>query len=120
MRQLLFIVLLILASALLAPAQTINPEAIKELNDGAIAYRAGRFVEAQQHFERALAIDPTSKNAPLFIARAIHSQYRLGIDTPENNAIALAAIEAYKKVFLKDPESDDAFNAVAYLYRQLK
>ncbi len=91
-----------------------------ELNEGAGAYKAGKFVEAQQHFERALELDPGQQNAPIFIARSIHAQYRPGVLTPENIDKAKAAIAAYQKVITNDPSNDDAFNAVAYLYRQIK
>ena len=91
-----------------------------ELNEGAGAYKAGKFVEAQQHFEKALELDPEQQNAPIFIARAIHAQYRPGVLTPENIALAKTAIAAYQKVITNDPSNDDAFNAVAYLYRQIK
>lgn len=91
-----------------------------ELNEGAGAYRGGRFKEAEEHFQKSLQLDPEQDNAPLFIARAIHSQYRPGIVTPENLAIAQKAIDAYKQVLAGHPENDDAFNAVAYLYRQIK
>lgn len=90
------------------------------LNEGAQAYRQGRFAEAQQKFEHALELDPTQKNAPVFIARSIQQQYRPGVDTPENRAKAEAAIEAYKRVLASDADNEDAYNAVAYLYRQMR
>ena len=90
------------------------------LNEGARAYRDGRFAEAQEKFETAYQLDPSQENAPLFIARAIQQQYRPGVTTPENLAKAGAAIEAYKRVLANNPGNEDAFNAVAYLYRQMK
>lgn len=90
------------------------------LNEGAQAYRQGRFAEAQEKFQHALELDPTQKNAPVFIARSIQQQYRPGVDTPENRAKAESAIEAYKKVLANDPGNEDAYNAVAYLYRQMR
>jgi tetratricopeptide (TPR) repeat protein len=90
------------------------------LNEGARAYRDGRFAEAQEKFEAAYQLDPSQENAPLFIARAIQQQYRPGVTTPENLAKASAAIEAYKRVLATNPGNEDAFNAVAYLYRQMK
>ena len=90
------------------------------LNEGARAYKDGKFAEAQQKFEYALSLDPDQKNAPMFIARAIHQQYRAGVDTPENRAKADAAVEAYKRVLEKDPTNEDAYNAIAYIYRQMR
>ena len=90
------------------------------LNEGARAYKDGKFAEAQQKFEYALSLDPDQKNAPMFIARAIHQQYKAGVDTPENQAKADAAVQAYKRVLEKDPTNEDAYNAIAYIYRQMR
>jgi tetratricopeptide (TPR) repeat protein len=90
------------------------------LNDGARAYRDGRFAEAQEKFQQARDLDPSQKNAPVFIARAIHAQYRPGVDTPENVKRAQDAIEAYKQVLANDPSNKDASNAIAYIYRQMR
>jgi len=90
------------------------------LNEGARAYKDGRFAEAQQKFEYALSLDPDQKNAPVFIARAIQQQYKAGVDTPENRAKAEAAIEAYKRVLEKDKTNEDAYNSIAYIYRQMR
>jgi tetratricopeptide (TPR) repeat protein len=90
------------------------------LNEGARAYRDGRFAEAQQKFEEALALDPDQKNAPIFRARAILQQYKPGVDTPENLARANAAIEAFKQLLEKDPNNDEAFTNVTVLYRQMR
>ena len=91
-----------------------------QLNEGVRAYRAGRFAEAQQHFEQALTYDPDNKLAPSFIARSIHAQFRPSVESPENLAKGRAAIEAYQKVLAADPTNDEAYNAVAALYGSLK
>lgn len=118
------------AAALATPAalcgQTPDPpeqqkqEAKREIDEGASAYRARDYYEAQLHFERATQLDPTQKNAPLFVARAIHARYKPGDDSPENVATARAAISAYERVLEKDPAVDDANNAIVYLYRLIK
>lgn len=94
------------------------------LNEGAQAYRDGRFAEAQQKFEYALSLDADQKNAPVFIARAAQQQYRPGVDAADNLAKGNAAIEAYKKVLanpdLDEKTKEDAYNSVAYIYRQMR
>ncbi|MCA1557552.1 MAG: hypothetical protein LC731_03315, partial [Acidobacteria bacterium] len=90
-----------------------------EINEAARAYKAGKFAEAQQHSERALALYPDDKNAPLFIARSIHAQYKQGVDTPENLKKADDAIVAYKNILKKNPNNDEAYKAVAFLLGQL-
>jgi tetratricopeptide (TPR) repeat protein len=91
-----------------------------ELNEGARAYKQNRYAEAQQHFEKAMELDPSQPNAPLFRARAIHMQYRPGVDTPENRAKAEEAIKSYQEILKKNPNEETAYSAVVALYGQLK
>jgi hypothetical protein len=117
------LLLLLFAAPALCQTTQLTPrqiEAKNEIDEGARAYRDAKFYEAQKHFERALALDPGSRNAPFFIARAIHSQFKPGIDTPENVAIARAAIAAYHRVLNSDPADAEAYNATVYIYDQIK
>jgi hypothetical protein len=94
------------------------------LNEGARAYKDGRFDEAEQSFRYAHELDPEQKNAPLFIARAVHQQYKPGVDTPENKEKADRAVEAYKQVLaapgIDEKHREDAYSAIAYIYRQMR
>src|SRR4028119_127773 len=72
-------------------------EAKSEIDEGAREYKASKFYEAQKRFERALELDPSNKNAPFFIGRAIHAQFKPGVEAPENIAIARSAITAYHR-----------------------
>jgi tetratricopeptide (TPR) repeat protein len=91
-----------------------------EINEAARAYKAGKFAEAEQHSKRALEMNPDDKNAPFFIARTLHAQYKPGVDTPQNQAKAREAIDAYKKLLDKDPNNEEAYKAIAALYGALK
>ena len=91
-----------------------------QLNEAARAYREGKFPEAEQHSREAAALDPDNKTAPMFIARTIHAQYRPGVQAPDNVAKAQAAIEAYQKILDKNPQDDEAYKAIAYLYGAIK
>ncbi|HEX8142345.1 MAG TPA: hypothetical protein VF553_07090 [Pyrinomonadaceae bacterium] len=91
-----------------------------ELNEAARAYKGGHFDEAEQRSRRALELDPNNKNAPSFIARSIHAQYKPGVDTPENLALARRAIEAYQQLLAVNPNNEEAYKAIAYLYGALK
>jgi tetratricopeptide (TPR) repeat protein len=91
-----------------------------QLNEAARAYREGKFPEAEQHSREAAALDPENKTAPLFIARTIHMQYRPGVQTPENIAKAQQAIDAYQQILAKNPQDEDAYKAIAYLYGAIK
>src|SRR5678809_1445963 len=91
-----------------------------QLNEAAKAYREGHFPEAEEHSRRAAELDPNNKTAPMFIARTIHAQYRPGVQTPENIAKAQEAIQAYQQILDRDPASDEAYKAIAYLYGAIK
>jgi len=56
----------------------------------------------------------------MFIARTIHAQYRPGVQTPENIAKAQQAIEAYQNILARNPQDDEAYKAIAYLYESIK
>src|ERR1051325_1139680 len=91
-----------------------------QLNEAARAYREGKFPEAEAHSRQAAALDPDNKTAPMFIARTIHAQYRPGVQSPENIAKAQAAIEAYQDILRKNPQDEEAYKAIAYLYGAIK
>jgi hypothetical protein len=90
------------------------------LNEGARAYRDGRFKDAEDKFREAYSLDETQKNAPLFIARAVQQQYKPGVGTPENVAIGDRAIQAYQEILNKDPQDEGAYKAIVFLYGQMK
>lgn len=114
------IALMLLVSAVMISSSgctAINKVRAKnELNEAARAYKSGKFSEAEQRSRRALELDDNSANARAFIARSIHAQYRQGITTPENIAKAEQAIKAYEDVLQKDPNNEEAFNAIGFLY----
>jgi tetratricopeptide (TPR) repeat protein len=90
------------------------------LNEGARAYKEGKFAEAEQKFREAYEFDPSQKNAPLFIARSVQQQYKPGVDAPENKAKGQAAIDAYQEILKNEPENEDAYNAIVFIYRQMR
>lgn len=92
----------------------------QELNLGTRAYRGGRFAEAEQHFRRALELDPEGKETRLYIARAVQQQYMPGIQTPENVAAGERAVAAYQEILGRDPADEDAYKAVVLLYSQME
>ena len=125
--RLLICLTITLALAAPLPAQTptiisdeAKAQARHELNEAARAYREGNFAEAQAHSEKALLLDPQNRTAPMFVARTIHAQYKPGDFTPENVAIARAAIVAYQRILEHSPHDDEAYKAIAYLYGAVK
>ena len=91
-----------------------------QLNEAARSYREGKFVEAEQHSREAAQLDPDNKTAPMFIARTIHAQYRPGVQSPDNIAKAQQAIDAYQQILQKNPQDEEAYKAIAYLYGAIK
>jgi len=87
-----------------------------QLNEAAKAYREGHFPEAEEHSRRAAELDPNNKTAPMFIARTIHAQFRPGVQSPENIAKAQEAIAAYQQLLARNPQDEEAYKAIAYLY----
>ena len=91
-----------------------------QLNEAAKAYREGHFPEAEQHSRRAAELDPNNKTAPMFIARTIHAQFRPGVQSPENIAKAQEAIAAYQQLLARNPQDEESYKAIAYLYEATK
>ena len=118
----IILLLLVVASASsLSGCGVVNRIRAKNaLNEGARAYKEGNFPLAEEKFRNALELDPDQKNATLFVARAVHQQYKPGVDTPENVEKAGRAVDAYKAVLAVNPDSEDAYNAIAYIYRQMR
>jgi hypothetical protein len=117
----LLTVALISAAALTSGCGFVNNLRAKNaLNEGARAYKARQYPEAQQHFEHALELNPEQKMARFFRARAIHSQYKPGVEQEQNVAKAREAIKAYQEYLQIEPGSDEAYNAIVYLLGQLK
>ena len=90
------------------------------LNEGARAYKDGRFPDAEARFREAYELDPTQKNAPVFIARAVQQQYKPGVQTPENLALGEKAVAAYQDILKINPANEDAYKAIVFLYGQMK
>jgi tetratricopeptide (TPR) repeat protein len=116
------VALLILVVLVSTPGCTVinRIRAKNELNEAARAYKAGHFAEAEERSRRALDLDPNNKNAPAFIARSIHAQYKPGVDNPENLELARKAIEAYQRLLAANPNNEEAYKAIAYLYGAIK
>jgi hypothetical protein len=106
---------LILGAPLSAFGQ-VSTRAIEELHAGARSYEAGQFEAAQQHFEKAVALEPGYRYSKLLLARALHAQYRPGVQSGANIALARKAISTYKNYLTIDPQNETAFGFVALLY----
>jgi tetratricopeptide (TPR) repeat protein len=115
-----------LAVAALALLSTIGCGKLRardQLNKGVTAYRNAKYEEAIDHFQQAVALDPTLINAKMYLATAFAQQYIPGADTPDNNKMAEQAIDQYQHVLEMNPARDQKVNSakgIAYLYLNMK
>lgn len=116
--KMILVSVLILGATLSAFGQ-VSTRAIEELHAGARSYEEGQFVAAQQHFEKAIALEPGYRYGQLLLALALHSQYRLGVQSRANTALARKAISTYKNYLTIDQQNEKAFGYVARLYRSI-
>jgi tetratricopeptide (TPR) repeat protein len=117
--MLLFI---LLASFLPAGAAQDDPKvaARTELNAGVQAFRQENYEEAVRHFEQAVALDPQSVTAHLYLATAYAQTFVPGVDTPENVVSATKALDQYREVLQLKPSDVISLKGIAYLEMQLK
>jgi len=113
--KMILVVVSILGATLSACGQ-VSTTAIEELHAGARSYEEGQFVAAQQHFEKAVALEPGYRYGQLLLAWALHAQYRPGVQSRANTALVRKAISTYKKYLTIDPYNEKAFGYVAVLY----
>ena len=93
----------------------------QNLVDGAEAYKARKFAEAEELFRNAISRDPSGdtqegRTAQVFLARTLHSEF---IADRSKKEVALEAIKEYQKVLQKNPADQSSFKAVANLYENL-
>jgi tetratricopeptide (TPR) repeat protein len=115
-------ILVVFATALVILSTTgcSKLKARDHLNKGVQAYKNSKFEQAIDHFQQAVALDPTLINARLYLATAFAQQYIPGADTPENNRFGEQAIDEYKQVLQVDPKNINSIKGIAYLYLQMK
>jgi tetratricopeptide (TPR) repeat protein len=118
--------LLTLAAAALALFSSMGCNKLRardQLNKGVTAYKNTKYEEAIDHFQRAVALDPSLINAKMYLATAFAQQYIPGVDTPDNNRMAEQAIEQYKNVLAMNAARDQKVNSakgIAYLDLNMK
>ena len=110
-------VMLVLAVAALAVLGTScnQLKARDQLNKGVQAFNAAQYPEAVEHFKTAVELDPGFSAARLYLATAYMQQYIPGADSPENNKMAVAAFDNFKKVLEQEPKNTVAIASIASL-----
>jgi tetratricopeptide (TPR) repeat protein len=115
-----FLVVIATALVILSSTGCNKLKARDHLNKGVQAYKNSKFEQAIDHFQQAVALDPSLINARLYLATAFAQQYIPGADTPENNRFGEQAIDEYKQVLQVDPKNINSIKGIAYLYLQMK
>jgi tetratricopeptide (TPR) repeat protein len=98
-------------------------KARSDLNKGVQAYKNAKYDQAISYFKDAVALDPGLVNARLYLATAYAQQFVPGVDSPDNNKNAEAAIDQYQHVLDLHPAREQQINSlkgIAYLYLQMK
>jgi tetratricopeptide (TPR) repeat protein len=110
-------VMLVLAVAALAVlGMSCNQlKARDQLNKGVQAFTAAQYPEAVERFKTAVELDPGFSAARLYLATAYMQQYIPGADSPENNKMAVAAFDNFKKVLEQEPKNSVAIASIASL-----
>jgi tetratricopeptide (TPR) repeat protein len=109
-------VLVLAATAIAALNISCNQlRARDQLNQGVRAFTAAQYPEAVEHFKTACDLDPGFTAARLYLATAYMQQYIPGADSPENNKMAVAAYDNFKKVLDMEPKNTIAIASIASL-----
>jgi len=111
----------LLTAALLSGCNWVRAlKARDQLNKGVGAFRNAQFQTAIDHFQTAVAMDPTLLNARLYLATAYVQQYIPGGDSPENIKIGQQAIDAFEDVLKMDQNNTTAIASIAQIYFNMK
>lgn len=113
----------VLAAATLSLLATMTGckrlEARDQLNKGVQAYKAAKYEEAIDHFQKAVSLDPTYPMTRTYLATAYAQQVVPDLQTPENQKTAQMSINQFKMVLEKDPTDVTALKQIANLYMDL-
>jgi tetratricopeptide (TPR) repeat protein len=91
-----------------------------QLNKGVEAFKTARYEEAINHFQQAVALDPTLPMARLYLATAYSQQVIPNLQTPDNLKNAQLAIQNFQMVLSKEPNNINALKGIAALYLNIQ
>jgi tetratricopeptide (TPR) repeat protein len=89
-----------------------------QLNEATSAYKDKKYEDAEKYARKAIELDPSYENAWMNLAIILQTEYRRGDPSDINRKRAEEAIEYYRKIEEKNPNSeqgDVAFAAVTKL-----
>jgi TonB family protein len=110
-------ILLLTLTVLLA--QPVAPVDSKGwINKGVQEFKASRYQDAVQSFQRAVDLDPTNVTAHIYLGTASMSQYIPGAESQENLELGRRAQDEFTKVLEVEPNSTTALSSMASLMFQ--
>jgi len=106
------------ATLLLATAGCAKLRSRDELNKGVQAYKNQKYPAAIEHFQQAVNLDPTSKNARLYLAISYMIQWVPGADSPDNKKNYDMAVKTFDDILKEDPANELALAYMANMAYQ--
>ncbi len=102
----------------------LNSQIRGTLDKGIKAFSKQRYHVAEQFFEKAVQLDPSSETARMYLATNYLVQFIPGSSDPKSEEMAQKAIETFKKVVAKPANqtkpNEDAMLAIVGIYYQLQ
>jgi tetratricopeptide (TPR) repeat protein len=86
-----------------------------QMNQGVQAYKNNKYADAVKHFKEAVRLDPTNRNAQLYLATSYFVQWVPGVDSPDNVKNYTMAKEEFNRVLQEDPKDSLALASMAAL-----
>jgi tetratricopeptide (TPR) repeat protein len=96
----------IIAAALASIVGCNKQKARSEMKDGLRAYHSGEYHQANQHFERASALDPKLLDAQVALGVTATKRYMEFVPTPETTHYAEEAVDHFKRVLNSNPSKE--------------
>jgi tetratricopeptide (TPR) repeat protein len=84
-----------------------------EMNKGVQSYRNNKYADAVNHFKQAVELDPTNKNAKLYLATSYMIQWVPGAESPDNKKNYDMAQKTFNEVLKNDPTNSLALASLA-------
>ena len=106
--------LVLLTGAAALFAQTPVPN---DLQNGLAALQAAKYEEAVRLLQQAVHSSPSNPNAHLYLATAYMRQYIPGVDTVENDQLAIDAERAFRGLLALQPANIHAMESLATLHQ---
>lgn len=103
-----------------AVKEPVDSSAQEAITHGVEAFKEARYDAALLHFKKAVALDPKSTQARLYLGVTYSNQVVPNLDTPANLATANTALDIFKQIPEGAPEYLSALRHIAFLYHNIK